>query len=642
MKYRLAAPVAVAALLQLLVHAGKLRHLDDPAEATSPELDDVDGVYNDAVKEVRSDITGETGVADGAVKSASAESSNDADVAEDAIVGLSQPDSHRARLFDPHMPKHKPEGFNQLRRQKDEVAEPKPAPTSVDDLASMAAKTDSMIHKFETHETATTNANSLSVDELASMATVTDSWNANMPDVPELKPERDQVEDLTAMVKDFDSAAMQDPRPSAPAATKMDRDAVGDVVKTSGPAGASMAKQRSASKASWAKAGPDQANAEDANMASWPAPAAITPDHNALDDLASMEGALSSKTDRKRSEVRRKHTANVDDLLSFARHMKDGKGSEANANDEMKNKRSMKENKVEVGKGTKTEDVKKVRKSDEEKAKESINNDAKKLAAKIIKGLENDNDNEDEKKEKKKPAGKNDDEKDASKPDKKMGEKIDDGVKDVKKEAKKAEKEDVKKTDEGGEDDDKEPQKPARKDTKETDEAEEEKEEDEVESKKTANEDHERTDDDDDEEDEEEDEGEDVTYSSWQEFLPGCRRKLKSLVAKTEAEYASPQLEGILEAECHLDQQFPAVRDGFFDRRAECKAFAHSLAAARAAERRGERRAYDKCCKRWWDEHDSRGDGEENHHQRQRHFWVCICIATLVAGLIVGIVAHLH
>lgn len=130
----------------------------------------------------------------------------------------------------------------------------------------------------------------------------------------------------------------------------------------------------------------------------------------------------------------------------------------------------------------------------------------------------------------------------------------------------------------------------------------------------------------------------DVTYSSWQEFLPGCRQRLKTIVAKSEKSYGPPQLEGVLNSECSLDKQFPGVRDEFFDRKAECKAFAHSLAKARADERNGNRTAYDECCKRWWREHNahlkSEGSGSGGNEKDVATGSRGVCIAVLAVGLI--------
>eukprot|EP00930_Biecheleria_cincta_P016529 TRINITY_DN1340_c0_g2_i1.p1 TRINITY_DN1340_c0_g2~~TRINITY_DN1340_c0_g2_i1.p1 ORF type:complete len:304 (-),score=71.17 TRINITY_DN1340_c0_g2_i1:475-1386(-) len=90
--------------------------------------------------------------------------------------------------------------------------------------------------------------------------------------------------------------------------------------------------------------------------------------------------------------------------------------------------------------------------------------------------------------------------------------------------------------------------------------------------------------------------------SSWQEFLPSCRKKLRHLVEVAEAAYSRPQVEVVLESECELDREFASIRDRFFDRRKECKDFAHKLAKARVAEVKGETGAYDDCCKLWWKE----------------------------------------
>merc|ERR1712014_494951 len=116
------------------------------------------------------------------------------------------------------------------------------------------------------------------------------------------------------------------------------------------------------------------------------------------DDLALEEGTLSGKTDvtRQPSRGTRIHTANVDDLLSFARHMGDGNGPEAKANEEMKKKKSEKDDKkVEVGKVTKAEDVKKV--SNKEKAEEGAAKTSKEVNNKNEKGDEKSDDQDDEK-----------------------------------------------------------------------------------------------------------------------------------------------------------------------------------------------------------------------------------------------------
>eukprot|EP00930_Biecheleria_cincta_P016528 TRINITY_DN1340_c0_g1_i1.p1 TRINITY_DN1340_c0_g1~~TRINITY_DN1340_c0_g1_i1.p1 ORF type:complete len:325 (-),score=63.86 TRINITY_DN1340_c0_g1_i1:25-999(-) len=130
-----------------------------------------------------------------------------------------------------------------------------------------------------------------------------------------------------------------------------------------------------------------------------------------------------------------------------------------------------------------------------------------------------------------------------------------------------------------------------------------------------------------------------TSNSPWQEFLPSCREKLKHLVKVAEASYSRPQIEVVLESECELDREFPSVRDRFFDRRKECKDFAHKLAKARVAEVKGETNAYDGCCKLWWKEaHEDKTIHVSQHDNS--HLWLWVVLGMLAVGLAVAVVMN--
>lgn len=128
--------------------------------------------------------------------------------------------------------------------------------------------------------------------------------------------------------------------------------------------------------------------------------------------------------------------------------------------------------------------------------------------------------------------------------------------------------------------------------------------------------------------------------SPWQAFLPSCREKLKHLVKVAESSYTRPQIEIVLENECELDKEFPSIRDRFFDRRKECKAFAHELAKARDAEMKGATGAYDDCCKLWWTETHEDHAVNLGQHASDSHFWLWLVLGMLAVGLVVGVVMN--
>lgn len=131
-------------------------------------------------------------------------------------------------------------------------------------------------------------------------------------------------------------------------------------------------------------------------------------------------------------------------------------------------------------------------------------------------------------------------------------------------------------------------------------------------------------------------ESRDVSYDSWGEFLPTCRKQLKNLVLQNERLYAPPQLTPVLLHECELDKEFPTVRERFFDRKKECKDFVQQLVQARADERLGKPNPYDKCCARQFDEYMS---NNPNHHGKF-YFWLYVLLGILAFVLVGATVAR--
>lgn len=85
-------------------------------------------------------------------------------------------------------------------------------------------------------------------------------------------------------------------------------------------------------------------------------------------------------------------------------------------------------------------------------------------------------------------------------------------------------------------------------------------------------------------------------------FLPGCLVHTAEVVQRIDRSYTDMQIQTVLEHECHLSKDFPAIHSSGFDDHATCMDFAKFLAEARHDELAdGSTKGYKKFCQNFFE-----------------------------------------